>query len=80
MNRALISIAATALMLAGSSAREIAVVSGGGRIGAEVTAEHHAGQSAIVNRELGVPCTTRYFLMTRRDGSRVARKSVDCEE
>jgi hypothetical protein len=32
------------------------------------------------DRETGVFCTTRYFPMTKDDGSMTTRKSVDCDE
>ena len=44
------------------------------------SAERRAAQSHSADRDTDAPCTTRIFVMTKTDGSRTLRKSVDCEE
>ena len=65
-----------------------AFIFGAREVDASALAASRAGSAAErltakvngVERHDGVFCTIRYFPMTKDDGSRTTRKSVDCEE
>jgi hypothetical protein len=80
MNRLLILSSLAILILEVSSASEAGAYSAAMRHWASVAPERHAAQSHSVDRDIGGSCITRLFVMTKSDGSRTIRKSVDCEE
>jgi hypothetical protein len=80
MNKFLIFSGLAILVLEASSVFEVSAHPAGLERWASVTAERQSGQSRSVDRDDGAPCTTRIFVMTKSDGSRAMRKSVDCEE
>jgi hypothetical protein len=79
MNRLLI-LSSLAIFILEASASEVSAYAAASRHGESATAEPPAVQSHSVDGDSGVPCTTKYFVMTKSDGSRTIRKSVDCEE
>jgi hypothetical protein len=80
MNRFLIFSSLAIFILEVSSASEVSAYFAVTQRGASVTVERHAAQSRSVDRDASASCTTRIFVMTKSDGSRTIRKSVDCEE
>jgi hypothetical protein len=80
MNKLLIFSCVAISILEASSAFQLSAHPVALERGASVTAERRAAQSHSADRDTDAPCTTRIFVMTKTDGSRTLRKSVDCEE
>ena len=78
MKTMLISAASTIFIFGTGFAREVAVSPVVMPHAAVV--ERRVVQSSGLDRESGVPCTTKDITTITGDGSRSTRKSVDCEE
>jgi hypothetical protein len=80
MNRVLMFSSVAILILEMSSVTEVSAYTASAQLQASGTAARHAVRSNSVDRDTGESCTTRIFAMTKSDGSRTIRYSVDCEE
>lgn len=80
MKAMLISAASTIFIFGTAFPREVAVSPVVTPRAASTIVERRIVQSGGVDRESGMPCTTKYITTITGDGSRSTRKSVDCEE
>jgi hypothetical protein len=80
MKTMLISAASTVFIFGMAFAREVAVSPVVVPHAAATIVERRVVQSSGLDRETGVPCTTKHITTITADGSRSTRKSVDCQE
>lgn len=79
MKKFLIFASSAAFIFGAASGREVDARSAA-TSRARIAAERVTAKANSADRETGVFCTTRYFPMTKDDGSMTTRKSVDCDE